>query len=83
MLIVLLKEISEPRIQYVAAKKLHELGVGVSFSEVLGKIKKGQGVVIIRTDSPVVAEKHQKMFEDLGAEVEITEQKTIGGQPVF
>lgn len=83
MLVVLLKEISEPKVQYVAARKLHELGVGTSFSETLGKIKKGQGIVIIRTESRMVAERHREMFEKLGANVEVTEQKTIGGKSVF
>jgi len=83
MLIVFLKEITEPKVQYIAAKKLHELGVGTSFRDIYGKIKKGQGVVIMKTESPMVAEKHKKMFEDIGAEVEVTEQKTIGGKAVY
>lgn len=83
MLIVLLKEIEEPRVQYAAAKKLHELGVGISFSDTLQKIKKGQGIVIVRTESRMVAERHRQMFEKIGASVEVTEQKTIGGKSVF
>ena len=83
MLIVLLKETNEPRIQYAAAKKLHELGVGTSFSDNLGKIKKGQGVVVARTESRMVAERHRQMFERIGASIEVTEQKTIGGKSVF
>ena len=83
MLIVFLKEIEDRRTQYEAAKKLHQLGVGISFSENLAKIRMGQGIVVIRTESKMVAAKHRKIFEDLGAEVEITEQKTIGGKSVF
>jgi len=83
MLIVFLKEITEPKVQYNAAKKLHELGVGSSFRDIYSKIKQGQGVVIMRTESQMVAEKQKKIFEDLGGTVEITEQKTIGGKAVY
>jgi len=81
--IVLIKPIGDKKLQYVVAKKLHELLPHKSFTSIKEKLGQGGSVVALRTDNFLEAERFKSRFEDLGAETEITEQAMIGGADVF
>jgi len=81
--ILVIRAITEPKARYLTAKKLTQLFRDVSFSEWKAKLDSGGGTVVMRSEKEADLEPYRRSIEMLGAEVDVIDQKTIGGADVF
>jgi hypothetical protein len=81
--ILVIRAITDGKARYLTAKKLNQLFRNVSFSEWKAKLDSGGRTVVMRADDTEEFEPYRRSLEMLGAEVEVVEQKTIGGAKVF
>ena len=81
--ILLLKAMDDPRLRYVTAKKLQELWPATPFMEWKGKLDAQESVVLMRSESVAELGKFKRELDKIQAPVEIVQQKSIGGKPVF
>jgi hypothetical protein len=81
--ILIVRAISDGKTRYMTAKKLTQLFGEVSFSEWKAKLDSGGGTVVMRAENEDELEPVKQSIETLGAEVEVIDQKTLGGAKVF
>ena len=80
--ILLVKKTDDKKTRYITAKKLAIMFRTRPFSDWKTRLDKGS-TVIMRSDSLENVEAHKQSLELLGAELDITVQKDIGGMKVF
>jgi hypothetical protein len=81
--ILVIRAITDRKARYLTAKKLTQLFRERSFSEWKAKLDSGGGTVVMRSDKEADLEPYRRSIELLGAEVDVVDQKTIGGAKVF
>ena len=81
--ILIVRAITDGKTRYMTAKKLTQLFGEVSFSEWKSKLESGGGTIVMRAENEGELEPVKRSIEMLGAEVEVVEQKTLGGAKVF
>jgi hypothetical protein len=81
--ILVIRAITDGKTRYLTAKKLNQLFREVSFSVWKSKLEEGGRTVVMRSDNEKDLEPYKRSLETLGAELEVVEQKTIGGAKVF
>lgn len=81
--ILILKTINDPKQRYMTAKKLADMWPETSFMEWKGKLDALETVVLTRSESVVELGKFKRELDKLEVPVEIVQQKSIGGKPVF
>ena len=81
--ILVIREISDKKTRYLTAKKLAKLFSDVSFSEWKAKLDSGGGTVVTRAKDESDLGLYRRSIEMLGVEVDVVDQKTIGGAKVF
>ena len=81
--ILVIRAISDGKARYLTAKKLNQLFRQVSFSEWKAKLDSGGRTVVLRSDDEKELEPFKRSLEMLGVELEVVDQKTIGGAKVY
>ena len=81
--ILVIRAITDKKARYLTAKKLTQLFRQTSFSEWKTKLDSGGGTVVMRSEHESDLEPYRRSIEMVGAEVEVVDQKTIGGSKVF
>jgi hypothetical protein len=81
--ILIIRVIPDKKARYLTAKKLNQLFREVSFSVWKARLDSGGGTVVMRSENREDLEPYRRSIEVLGAEVEVVDQKTIGGAKVF
>jgi len=81
--ILVIRAITDKRARYLTAKKLTQLFRQTSFSEWKSKLDSGGGTVVMRSEHESDLEPYRRSIEMAGADVEVVDQKTIGGAKVF
>lgn len=81
--ILILKAMHEPKQRYLAAKKLAELWPETSFMDWKKKLDDGETIVLMRADNASELNKVKDQLNSFKESVEVVQQKSIGGKPVF
>ena len=81
--ILIIRAIPDKKTRYLTAKKLTTLFRDRSFSEWKAKLDSGGGTVVTRAEHESDLDPYRRSLEMLGAEVDVVDQKTIGGAKVF
>jgi hypothetical protein len=81
--VLVIRAITDGKARYLTAKKLNQLFRQVSFSEWKAKLDSGGRTVVVRSENEKELEPYKRSLEMLGVELEVVEQKTIGGAKVF
>ncbi len=81
--VLILKMIDDPRLRYVTAKKLAEMWPETTFVQWKAKVEGGETLVLARDTTSSGIRAFKDTLVAIGAPVEVIEQKTIGGKPVF
>ena len=82
-IILLVRNMDDRKTRYITAKKLSQMFRNVSFSEWKSKLDSGGATVVLRSDNMGAVEAYKRSLEMVGAEMEIVDQKTVGGTRVF
>ena len=80
---LLLKSIEDPKLLYWTAKKLAEMWPDKNFVAWKAKLENGTTIILHRAKSRVDLLTLKAKLEEVHAPVDIVEQKSIGGKPVF
>ena len=80
---LLLKSIDDPRLIYMTAKKLAELWPENNFVAWKAKLESGTPIILQRANRRADLLPLKSKLEVIHAPVDIVEQKSIGGKPVF
>ena len=81
--ILILKAMNDPKQRYLAAKKLTELWPETSFMDWKKQLDGGETIVLMRADNVNELIKVKGQLGDFKEAVEVVQQKSIGGKPVF
>lgn len=81
--ILILRSTDDKRLQYITARKLGVLWPETQFAQWKAKVESGDSVILLRSDSLLEIGRYKKELDEIGAPVEIVEQKSIGGAKVF
>jgi len=81
--ILILKAMNDPKQRYLAAKKLVELWPETSFMDWKKQLDAGETIVLMRADNVNGLTKVKSQLESFKEFVEVVQQKSIGGKPVF
>jgi chaperonin GroEL (HSP60 family) len=81
--ILIVRAITDGKTRYMTAKKLTQLFGEVSFSEWKAKLDSGAGTVVMRAENEDELEPVKRSIEMLGAQVDVVDQKDIGGAKLF
>ena len=80
---LLLKSIDDPKLIYMTAKKLAELWPENSFISWKAKLEGGTPIILQRSKRRADLLALKSKLEAIHAPVDVVEQKSIGGKPVF
>ena len=80
---LLLKSIDDPKLIYMTAKKLAELWPENNFVSWKAKLESGTPLILQRAKRRADLLALKLKLEEVHAPVDIVEQKSIGGKPVF
>ncbi|MCF6237734.1 MAG: hypothetical protein L3J79_02800 [Candidatus Marinimicrobia bacterium] len=81
--ILIVKSMDDPRLRYITAKKLAEMWPETPFMDWKRKLDALETIVLTRSESMLELGKFKRELETIEAAVEIVQQKSIGGKPVF
>ncbi|GEM_PF-5309023 len=81
--ILIMKAMDDPRLRYITAKKLAEMWPETPFMEWKGKLDALETVVLTRSVSMIELGEFKRELDSIQAAVEIVQQKSIGGKPLF
>lgn len=83
MHILILRAIEDPKVRYITAKTLVSKFPDSLFSDWKNKIDAGESIVLGRAENAAELQTLKQEFEAMQAPVEIVQQQSIGGKPVF
>ena len=81
--ILILKSIRDKRLEYITARRLNILWPETSFAQWKEKVSKGETIILMRADNILEFDRVKRELDEVGAPLEIVEQKSIGGASVF
>jgi hypothetical protein len=81
--ILIIRAIPDRKTRYLTAKKLTTLFSNTSFSEWKAKLDSGGRTVVTRAETESDLDRYRRSIEMLGADVDVIDQKTIGGAKVY
>lgn len=81
--VLILKGINDKRLEYITARKLNILWPETPFAQWKERVSRGEMVILMRADFIVEFDRVKRELNEIGAPIEIVDQKTIGGASVF
>ncbi len=81
--ILILKVIEDKRLQYISARRLALLWPEMTFARWKARVDNEETMILMRSGNFAELDRFKKELDEIGAPVEIVEQKDIGGVSVY
>ena len=81
--ILILKAINDKRLEYITARRLNLLWPETTFAQWKERVSKGETIILMRAENIIEFDRVTRELREIGAPLEIVEQKSIGGASVF
>jgi hypothetical protein len=81
--ILILKVMEDKRLRYIGARKLATLWPEVPFAQWKARVEGEETIILMRSENFAELDRFKQELDEIGAPVEIVEQKSIGGASVY